>query len=97
MTGGDLTVIDTDTVTDPNTPSIALGLVAGATGNFTMSGGNVYIAGAVPSGFGVGDLLVGVDGTGSLAFSDGTITAADALIFQVRFMNCGRSSDKSFD
>jgi T5SS/PEP-CTERM-associated repeat protein len=80
MTGGDLFITDPDTVTEPNLPSLRLGQVAGSTGNFTMSGGTVFIDGVSPSGFAVGDLLVGDNGTGTMTLSGGDFTTNDEII-----------------
>ena len=70
-TAGDLTLTDTDTVTEPNIPSIRLGQVVDSTGNLTMSGGTVFIDGPVGSGFAIGDLMLGDNGTGSMTMTGG--------------------------
>lgn len=80
MISGDLFVDDTDTVTAPNTPSIRVGQAAGSTGNFTMSGGSVFIVGASPSDFGIGELIVGDLGTGTFSMSAGDMTASDEIV-----------------
>jgi T5SS/PEP-CTERM-associated repeat protein len=46
-----------------------------------MSGGTVTIAGATPSDFGVGELMIGDQGDGTLNMTGGTITAADEVFF----------------
>jgi T5SS/PEP-CTERM-associated repeat protein len=79
MTGGNLFVSDTDTVTEPNLPSIRLGVAAGSTGNFTMSDGEVFIDGATPSEFAIGELLVGDNGTGTMTMTGGQLTASDEI------------------
>jgi T5SS/PEP-CTERM-associated repeat protein len=80
MIGGDLFITDPDTVTAPNLPSIRLGQAAGSTGNFTMSAGTVFIDGANPSGFAVGDLLVGDNGTGTMTLSGGDFSTNDEIV-----------------
>ena len=79
ITGGDLTLTDTDTVTEPNIPSIRLGQVPGSTGNLTMSGGFVFIDGAKGSGFAIGEILIGDNGTGTMTMTGGQLQAADEV------------------
>lgn len=79
---GNLTVFDTDSVAEPNTPAIRLGQAADATGNLTMSGGQVFISedsDAVDE-FDDGDLVVGQNGTGTATISGGTLTAGDEIL-----------------
>jgi T5SS/PEP-CTERM-associated repeat protein len=78
---GELTVFDSDEVTEPNTSAIRLGQVAGSTGNLTMSGGQVFISEDSDSidEFNDGDLVIGQSGTGTATITDGTLTAADEV------------------
>ncbi|WP_428304140.1 beta strand repeat-containing protein [Lacipirellula sp.] len=89
VTGGDLTIFDADGVTEPNLPSIRLGVVAGSTGNFTLSDGLVYIDGANPSGFAVGDLLVGDNGDGNFTMTGGELNALDEIVIGTQTTSTG--------
>lgn len=71
-------------------PSIRVGTNTGGIGNVTMTGGTVAINGAAPSGFAIGDLLVGDNGKGTWSMSGGTFTAADEV-----FVGLGGTSDGS--
>lgn len=75
MTGGELVI------TDPagGLPSIRLGQAVGGVGVFTISDGTVFVDGEAPSGFAVGDILVGDNGKGTMNISGGTVTAADEV------------------
>lgn len=75
MTGGELVI------TDPSggLPSIRIGQAVGGVGVFTVSGGTVFVDGAAPSGFAIGDILVGDNGKGTMNISGGTVTAADEV------------------
>ncbi|MBA3480248.1 MAG: hypothetical protein H0T51_00400 [Pirellulales bacterium] len=79
ITGGDLTLADSDTVAEPNIPSIRLGQVPGSTGNLTMSDGFVFIDGAKGSGFAIGEILIGDNGTGTMTMTGGQLQAADEV------------------
>lgn len=87
IVGGTLWIEDTDTVTDPNLPSIRVGQVADSTGTLTMTGGDVFInkfdydpAPGEQYPFANGDLIIGDVGTGTFNMSAGTMTAADEII-----------------
>jgi hypothetical protein len=67
------------TVDGAGIPSIRVGQVTDSTGHVTMTGGTVAINGAVGSGFAIGDMLVGDNGTGTFTMSGGTLTAADEV------------------
>jgi hypothetical protein len=79
MTAGDLTVTDSDVVTEPNLTAIRLGQVAGSTGNMSMSGGTVFIDENILDVFASGDLMVGDNGAGSFTMTGGDLTAADEI------------------
>jgi hypothetical protein len=82
VTGGDLTIFDSATGAgnEPNIPSIRIGQVGGSTGNFNLSGGLVTIAGATPSGFADGDLIVGDVGNATMTQTGGILSAVDEII-----------------
>jgi T5SS/PEP-CTERM-associated repeat protein len=80
VTGGELTIFDTNTVAAPNLPSIRIGQAAGSTGNFKLSGGLVTIAGNVGSGFADGELIVGDVGNGTMTQTGGTLAASDEIV-----------------
>jgi hypothetical protein len=80
VTGGELTIFDTDTVAAPNLPSIRIGQAAGSTGAFNLSGGLVTIAGNVGSGFADGDLIVGDVGNATMTQTGGSLSATDEII-----------------
>lgn len=75
MTGGELVI------TDPSggLPSIRIGQAVGGVGVFSISDGVIFVDGAAPSGFAIGDILVGDNGKGTMNISGGTVTAADEV------------------
>lgn len=79
IVGGDLTIFDSDGVTEPNTPSLRLGVVAGSTGNFSISDGALFVDGGAPSDFAIGDIIIGDNGTGTMAVTGGLVSTNDEL------------------
>ena len=89
VSDGDLAISDTDTTTEPNLPSIRLGVAAGATGNMNVSGGLVYIDGPAGSNFAIADLLVGDNGNGNLTMTAGAVQAADEIVMGTQATSIG--------
>ena len=79
ISGGDLFITDSDSVTEPNIPSFRIGTANGATGVVNMTGGDVFIGDTAGSGIGNGELLVGDNGIGTANISGGTLEAADEI------------------
>jgi fibronectin-binding autotransporter adhesin len=76
---GDLTVSTT----------MRIGQVAGSTGDITMTGGTATVNGAVGSGFGDGDLIVGDVGNGTHTQSGGDVNVADEIIIGLADVSTG--------
>jgi T5SS/PEP-CTERM-associated repeat protein len=89
MTGGDLFINDSDTVTAPNIPSIRIGQALGSVGNFNMSGGTVFIGGGADTGFAIGDLIIGDAGTGTMTMTGGDLEASDEIIIGLADVSSG--------
>jgi hypothetical protein len=90
ISSGDLSISNPNSlVNDPTggtgpLATMRLGQQAGSTGTLTMSGGSVSIHGVgatnpVGSGFAIGDLLVGDNGTGVVNMTGGTFHADDEI------------------
>jgi T5SS/PEP-CTERM-associated repeat protein len=76
-TGGALFIANTHT--PPNLPCIRVGQAAGSTGTLDMTDGNVYIDGGAGTDPGIGELIVGDNGTGTMNLSGGDFHASDEI------------------
>jgi T5SS/PEP-CTERM-associated repeat protein len=69
--------------------TMRVGQSATTTGNVTMTGGTVAVNGAVGSGFGDGDLIVGDVGAGTWTQSAGDVDVADEIIIGLADVSTG--------
>jgi hypothetical protein len=84
---GNLTVDAVGTLAVGTT--MRVGQVAASTGLVTMTGGTVAVNGAVGSGFGNGDLIVGDVGNGTWTQSGGDTDVADEIIIGLADVSTG--------
>jgi T5SS/PEP-CTERM-associated repeat protein len=69
--------------------TLRVGQAAGTTGDVTMTGGTVTVNGAVGSGFGDGDLIIGDVGAGTHTQSGGDVNVADEIIIGLADVSTG--------